>query len=100
MEEKLPSEPFQVYSSGAGCLLIRREVLVDIGWPWFKTTYQESFKNEGRGVAEGEDVFFIRRAIECGYKAIAHPNVKCRHYNSLDLFEFFNSCKKLFDEKE
>lgn len=87
--EDLSPKPFEVSSSGAGCVLVRREVLVDIGWPWFKTEYQEIFKNEGKGIAIGEDVYFFQKAIGCGYKIIAHPDVKCRHFNQVDLLDIY-----------
>lgn len=93
MEKELPKEPFETFSVGAGCILIRREVLVDVKWPWFKTEYQEIFKNEGKGIAVGEDVFFIRKALDKGYKVVVHPDVKCKHFNQIDMLEFFEVCR-------
>lgn len=93
MEENLPKEPFETFSVGAGCLLVRREVLVDVKWPWFKTEYQEIFKNEGKGIAVGEDVFFIRKVLDKGYKVVVHPDVKCKHFNQIDMLEYFVACK-------
>lgn len=94
MEKKLPKKPFETFSVGAGCILIRREVLVDIKWPWFQTEYQEIFKNEGHGIAIGEDVYFVRKAIDHGYKVVVHPDVKCKHFNQIDLYEYFRKCKE------
>jgi len=97
MTEPLPEKPFEIKSCGGGCLLVRREVLVDMEWPWFKTDYQEIFKNRGVGIKQGEDVYFIKKAIAKGYKAIAHPQVKCRHFNTIDLLEYFGACNERLD---
>lgn len=99
MQDELPSEPFEVLSSGAGCVLVRREVLVKMGWPWFKTEYQEIFKNEGKGIAVGEDVYFFRKVMECGFKIIAHPDVKCKHFNLVDLLDIYTKYSKRTDDK-
>ena len=87
-------EPFETGSCGSGCLLVRREVLVDIKWPWFKTEYQEIYLNEGNGIKTGEDVFFCKKAIEKGYKVIADPSVICKHFNGVDMLKFWNNVKK------
>ncbi len=87
-------EPFETGSCGGGCLLVRREVLVDIKWPWFKTEYQEIYLNEGNGIKTGEDVFFCKKAIEKGYKVIADPSVICKHFNGVDMLKFWNDVKK------
>lgn len=96
----LPPEPFEVSSSGGGCILVRREVLVKMGWPWFKTEYQEIFKNEGKGIAIGEDVYFFKKAMECGFKIIAHPKVKCKHFNQVDLLNIYTKYTKKDDESK
>jgi len=94
MQDELPKEPFQTFSSGAGLILVRREVLVEMGWPWFRTEYQEIFKNRGRGIETGEDVYFIKKATEKGFKVIAHPDVKCKHFNQVDLLDIFEKCRR------
>lgn len=89
--EELPKEPFATTACGGGCLLIRREVLTEIGWPWFKTEYQKIFENGKCGIKIGEDVFFCKKAIESGFEVIAHPGVICSHYNSINMLEYFNT---------
>lgn len=89
----LPKEPVETKSCGGGCLLIRREVLVDIKWPWFKTEYQEIYLNEGKGIKVGEDVYFCKKAIDKGYKIILEPTVVCKHYNAVDMLKFFEVVK-------
>ncbi len=89
MYEPLPTEPFETKSAGAGCLLIRRQVLEDIGWPYFKMIYQPKWENDGNAIKSMEDMYFFDKAIECGYKIIADPREVCKHYNSIDLLSAF-----------
>jgi len=98
MTEQLPEKPFEVSSAGAGCLLVRREVLVDVEYPWFKTEYQEVFKNQGKGIKQGEDVYFIKKVLGKGYKVIAHPDVKCHHFNQVDLLDYFIMVKRQIED--
>jgi len=100
LSEQIPDEPFDIYSSGAGCMLVRREVLVKIGYPWFRTEYQEIFKNEGKGIKIGEDVYFIKKAIEKGFRVIAHPKVKCKHFNTVDLLDIYDKCRNDIREEK
>ena len=93
-------EPTEIQSCGGGCLLIRREVLVDIKWPWFKTEYQEIFLNEGKGIKQGEDVFFCKKAIEKGYKIIAEPTVVCKHFNCVDMLRVYELIKQQLETKK
>ena len=92
-------KPTETQSCGAGCLLIRREVLVDVKWPWFKTEYQEIYLNQGKGIKTGEDVFFCKKVIEKGYKVIAEPTVICKHYNGVDMLKFYSIIKNQFETK-
>lgn len=105
MDEKLPEEPFVTESCGGGMMLVRREALVDIGFPWFHAEFQEIFKNEGKGIKTGEDVWFCQRAIACGYKIVAHPKIECEHYNQVGLLKHYNMIERMLvgevsDEEE
>ena len=66
--------PFAVAGCGAGCLLIRREVLEKIAWPWFRWVERPD------GSQVGEDIYFSAKANEAGYAIRAHPGVICGHY--------------------
>ena len=96
MNVNLPREPFEVESSGASCLLVRKEVLNDIGWPWFKTEYQPKWANAGEAVKCGEDEYFCRKVRNKGYKVIADPFVICKHFNNVDLLKVLALAKDLF----
>ncbi len=94
MHEDLPKEPFKATSIGGGCVLIRKEVFVAVGWPWFKCVFQEIFKNKGRGLQLGEDVFFARRVLEEGFKIIIDPSIKCKHFNGVDLLKLWHDIER------
>jgi hypothetical protein len=91
VSEALPKETFEIVSCGASCLLVRKEVLDDMGWPWFKTEHQPKWSNDGKPVKNGEDEFFCSKAIDKGYKIMANPNVICKHYNQVDLLKIIRS---------
>lgn len=98
MNEDLPREPFEVVSSGASCLLVRKEVLVDIGWPFFKMEYQPKWENGGEPIKRGEDEYFCQKVRDKGYKIMADPFVVCKHFNNVDLLEALKLAKKLFEK--
>jgi len=98
--EELPSDnkPFLIKACGAGMLLVRMEVILMVGYPWFKMTYQS--KEGGRpSIKEGEDIYFCRKVTELGYEIKAHPLVKCEHNNPVDLAELYNKLKLQIETK-
>ena len=94
MQDELPEEPFETRSAGAGCLLVRREVMEEIGWPWFKMIYQPKWENNGNAIKSMEDMYFFDKVLDAGYKIIADPNIICKHYNSIDLLSAFQGTQK------
>jgi hypothetical protein len=100
--EELPSvsEPFNIKAAGAGMMLIRREVLLMIGYPWFKMTYQSKYEKPGSpAIKEGEDIYFCRKVTELGYEIKAHPLVVCEHNNPVDLGELYNKLRLQIETK-
>lgn len=62
---------------GGGCLLIHRQVLEKVKFPWFKWTQNdESLKPQDR---LGEDFNFCRKARQAGFEILLDTTVKCRH---------------------
>jgi hypothetical protein len=62
---------------GAGCLLIKREVLEKVGYPQFKwTAHDTSLTNRDRF---SEDMYFCRKAREAGFKVHMDTSVRCVH---------------------
>jgi len=72
-------EPFDVDAGGAGCLLVRRDLLEKICWPWFKWDELED------GTQISEDIFFFRKCNDAGYRVKVDPLVVCEHYKTTNL---------------
>lgn len=70
---------------GGGCMLIRRDVLWDIGFPWFRWP---QWIEEGRLFHKSDDVDFCDRAREKGHVIKAHGNVRCSHLKTVDVAQF------------
>lgn len=75
------------------CSLIKREVFEKLPRPWFDSKYdfQPAGTLNGKIIFHkldkskdnnvGEDIYFIRNAIEAGFKISIVPNLKCEHYD-------------------
>jgi hypothetical protein len=74
--------PFEIDGCGAGCLLVKTDVLRKIGEPYFLISQG---KGTTKDVYMGEDFFFCLKSKEAGFKIWADPSVYCGH---LDVFEF------------
>ena len=69
----LPQTPDTLVEADAmatGCLLIKRDVLEAVGYPWFRN-HEHS--------AGGEDFFFCERARALGFPIYADFSVQCTH---------------------
>ena len=84
-DSTLPDKPFKIDGAGGGCLMIKREVLEKMEYPWFDLELQRASENDGVFIKRGEDVYFIEKAIENGFSVVAHPEVVCDHYNVVNL---------------
>ena len=68
-----------VDSTGAGCLLLKREVIKKMIKPWFKVEYKE-LKDESDDLKIlGEDLYFFKKCIQSGYQPYVDTTVICRH---------------------
>ena len=79
--ERLDSEtePFEVDAGGAGCLMIRRDVIEKIKWPWFRWIENED------GSQVSEDIFFFKKCNFAGLRVTVDPQVICNHYKLTNL---------------
>lgn len=73
----------EIRRAGAGCLMIRREVLEAMRdkpetMPWFRFQYHEKGT-----MFYGEDIDFCRKAESLGYPIHAHFGVRCQHQKSV-----------------
>lgn len=74
LTQELLNKVIPIDATGAGCLLIKKEVLVNMGPPWFQVTPQEFGLS-----AIGEDLFFFDKAIDMGYEVLMDTSVQCDH---------------------
>ena len=91
MSKDLPREPFETSLAGAGCCLVRKKVLDDVEWPYFKMEYQLKYENDGQPIKQDEGEYFFNKAKAKGYKIMVNPLVVCEHYNNVGLLSAFNS---------
>lgn len=74
LTQELLNKVIPIDATGAGCLLVKKEVLVDMGPPWFQVTPQESGLS-----AIGEDLFFFDKAKDMGYEVLMDTSIQCDH---------------------
>jgi FkbM family methyltransferase len=75
---KLKGRPLvEIAGAGFGCVLIKAEVMREIGYPQFE--YHSAIDHNN---TVSEDVDFCRKAREKGFKLWADPNILCRHTGS------------------
>jgi len=84
--------PFEVDACGAGCLLVRRDVIERLGWPWFR------WRERRNGSQLSEDIFFCRRANRLGLRVVADPAVRCGHPKPIDLTALLSAAQRTTDD--
>jgi hypothetical protein len=63
---------------GCGCLMLRRKVLEEIPWPWFKVDWHTN--DDGRTHMIGEDLYFSYLVQEYGFDIYLDQRIKSPHY--------------------
>lgn len=76
-----PVGPFEIQYAGFGCVLIRREVLDQMGFPWFR----EDYGNQNGEWNITEDIFFCDKARRAGFTVYGVADVVCGHVKPVDL---------------
>jgi hypothetical protein len=84
--EYVPKEAIEADVGGAGCLMVHREVIEKVV-ERFGACFK--FKYKGGFIRDGEDVDFLLKVKDLGYKLYIDPNVFCGHKHELDLTEAF-----------
>lgn len=80
MDQKhIPSSPVIVVGCGASCLLIHKDVLQSMTFPYFRSI---EFENGGYC---SEDLYFCEKVRDAGYRILAVPEVICSHYKTIAL---------------
>ena len=82
---KFPSGLVEVDWVGAGCLLIHRDVIKDIGWPAWADKWKEGM---GQRIM-GHDTNLCLRAKEKGYKVFVDSDVNCGHWRMQEVEKTF-----------
>jgi hypothetical protein len=72
-----------ISSGGTGCLMVARRVFEHSA---MFHAFQDLWRFDGTR-AIGNDIWFVRRAIEAGFKAWAAMRYPCSHYKELDLLQ-------------
>lgn len=81
--KEIPEDLFEVAGCGFGCVLMKTDVLFDIGINWF-TPYIDA----------GEDCAFCMRAREKGYKIYCDPSISLGHMAYAPVTkEFYNATR-------
>lgn len=62
---------------GAGCLLIKRDVLEKVKKPWFNWLVDDDNNNPYGKISE--DFYFCKKSQESGFKIFVDTSVQCRH---------------------
>ena len=76
--------PLEVEKAGTGCMLIKREVLEALGYPWFRWVERPNF--DAREIrSTSDDMDFSERARDANFRIIAHGNVRCSHFKEFDV---------------
>ncbi len=82
----------EVDGIGAGCMLIKREVLKGM-----KAPFEDLTRPDGRR-SVGHDYAFCKKAKKRGYKIYADWEVLCDHVKMVPLMTVVKALKKSFDE--
>lgn len=78
---KSTEAPFEVDGAGAGCLLIRRDILKEMSWPYFR------WDLTAPGQKTGEDVFFSKKLNANRHRITVDPTILCNHYKTINLLQ-------------
>jgi len=89
IKDELRDKVVECDATGAGCLLVKREVYEKIGYPWFFEEFNPEARRHDRKSMISEDVGFFQKAAEAGYKAYLHTGVRCEHWSEMTKFPPF-----------
>lgn len=76
--DELPNEPFRINFSG-GPWLIKREVLENIEYPFFKDVFTRHTRKKG------QDIYFDDKVTEAGFEIWCEPRAKFNHERMCNL---------------
>ena len=85
------TKPFYVESSGFGCIMMKLDIFKKMPQPWFLPAPYS-----------GEDITFMYKAKQMGYKVLCDPTIEVGHYGiknytRKDYFQIINEENKLLN---
>lgn len=85
------TKPFYVASSGFGCIMMKMDIFKKMPQPWFLPAPYS-----------GEDITFMYKATQIGYKILCDPTIKVGHlgiknYTREDYFQIINEQNKILN---
>lgn len=86
----LPKDIFEITACGGACMLVKRRVFEKIEWPYFKDIFTPT------RWATGQDVYFICKVRDAGFKVFCDPNIKCDHKKMFDLLRLAEAMRNSF----
>lgn len=76
---EVPDEPFSVVAAGSAGMLIRRNVLDAIGYPWFESS---------DGIYTNEDLEFCRKVRAAGFEILCDPHLYLGHIGQVHIWPY------------
>lgn len=70
-------------ATGAGCLLIERQVLEAVPFPWFEEEHDPQATRASAAAMVSEDYSFFRKAAERGFPCAVDTGVLCYHWSEM-----------------
>ena len=89
IKEELQNKVIDCDAAGAGCLLIKREVLETMPYPWFYENYKPGATRHEKESSVSEDLTFFYNAKQAGFQGYIHTGVLCDHWMGTHKFPPF-----------
>lgn len=88
--EHTPQEGLQkVDAIGSGCMIVRRDVLVDMKKPFERSTHEDGT------VHKGVDIYFCEKIKRRGFDIYMHYDYPCSHYQEIDILSIAYNYKRI-----
>jgi hypothetical protein len=80
LKEEHKDKVVRIGATGAACLLIKREVLETVPYPWFYNEFNPNATGQGLHSYMSEDISFCFKADKYGFGTYLHTGVLCDHH--------------------
>lgn len=79
-KEEFRDKVIKIGASGGACLMIKREVLETVPYPWFYNEFNPTAKRHEPLSYMSEDISFCYKAGQHGFATYLHTGVLCDHW--------------------